>query len=288
VLGGLLEEILKILGLGTPFIYAMAAYGLFHFLEEKASDEAKAALTGWLRPETFKKESVAIAISEIFDRIYHAPLLSWNSFFRSAVISTAVTALFWIEMQITERRAFDLNIPFIWLSLFTIIISDYCSLFFLRKWVSVQWKSPIRALINGALIAGGIVTAFFLVRYVVYLAALEAYLAWDLPIDLARKVMTVEHALWVDISYVVANPLGSNSFRETLIAPALAVHIWLLLLAFGITVLKLAHTFAWSIEKMEWFLKDGKLHPLEAVGYVAAGATFVVSTTIVVLGHFLS
>ena len=36
-----MEELLKLLGLTTPFIWA-AAYGLFHWLDENASDKAKA------------------------------------------------------------------------------------------------------------------------------------------------------------------------------------------------------------------------------------------------------
>lgn len=266
----------------------MAAYGLFHFLDEKASDEAKAAITGWLRPETYKKEAVATAITEIFDRIYHAPLLSSKSFFRSTAISTTVTALFWMEMLIAEHRPFDLTIPYIWVSLLLIIISDYVSLFFVRRWVSARWTSPILALVSGAVIAGGIVLTFFFIRDIIYWAALEVYLVSDLPIDFTSKATIVLQELRGNVLSVFSDPLGPNSFRQSLIAPALAVHIWLLLFAFGIVVLQLAHTFVRSIEKMEWFLKDGKLHPLEAVGYVAAAAVFVVSTAISILGRILS
>ena len=39
-----MEELLKLLGFTTPLIYAGPAYALFHWLDEKASDEAKAAL----------------------------------------------------------------------------------------------------------------------------------------------------------------------------------------------------------------------------------------------------
>ena len=34
-----MEELLKYLGFTTPLIYAAAVYGLFHWLDENASDE---------------------------------------------------------------------------------------------------------------------------------------------------------------------------------------------------------------------------------------------------------
>ena len=39
-----LEKLLEHSGYATPFMYAGLAYALFHWLDEKASDEAKAAL----------------------------------------------------------------------------------------------------------------------------------------------------------------------------------------------------------------------------------------------------
>jgi len=36
-----MEKLLEHLGYATPFIYAAAAYGLFAWLDENASDEAK-------------------------------------------------------------------------------------------------------------------------------------------------------------------------------------------------------------------------------------------------------
>ena len=40
-----LTEVLKLLGLTTPFIYAAASYRFFHWLDQKASGPAKEAFS---------------------------------------------------------------------------------------------------------------------------------------------------------------------------------------------------------------------------------------------------
>src|SRR5215469_16409660 len=77
-----MEELLKFLGFTTPLIYAGAAYGLFHWLDENASDEAKAALARTMLFKDYKNEQVASALVEVFDRIYTYPLLRRRAFFR--------------------------------------------------------------------------------------------------------------------------------------------------------------------------------------------------------------
>jgi hypothetical protein len=82
-----LAEILKALGFTTPFIYAAATYGFFHWLDKKASGPAKRAISGWLEPREYDRAAVAAAIVELFDRVYTRPLLRWFAFVRSALIT---------------------------------------------------------------------------------------------------------------------------------------------------------------------------------------------------------
>jgi hypothetical protein len=63
-----LSEVLKLMGFTTPFVYAAAVYGLFHYLDKKASGAAKKAISGWLQPKEYDKAAVAAAMVEIFDR----------------------------------------------------------------------------------------------------------------------------------------------------------------------------------------------------------------------------
>ena len=56
--------------------------------------------------------------------------------------------------------------------------------------------------------------------------------------------------------------------------PALAVFVWLLLFALGILTARLLTALSWIVGRTQ-FLKEGKEHPLKAIGYVAAVAVFL-------------
>src|SRR5271169_4566309 len=65
-----MEKLLEHFGYATPFIYAAAAYGLFYWLDENASEEAKKALASTMKLKSVDSEQVAAAIVEVFDGIY--------------------------------------------------------------------------------------------------------------------------------------------------------------------------------------------------------------------------
>ena len=95
----LLEKLAEHFGFVAPFGYAAAAYGLFHWLDENASDEAKAALARTMLFKDYKNEQVASALVEVFDRIYTYPLLRWRAFFRSLLFTTVVSAILLFEVH---------------------------------------------------------------------------------------------------------------------------------------------------------------------------------------------
>jgi hypothetical protein len=86
-----MEELVKQLGITT--VYATATYAFFHWLDENASDEAKAALARTMSFKDYKSEQVASALVEVFDLIYTYPLLRWRAFFRSLLFTTVVTLI---------------------------------------------------------------------------------------------------------------------------------------------------------------------------------------------------
>jgi hypothetical protein len=47
-----MDELFKLIGLGTPFVYAGATYAFFHWLDVNASDEAKEAISRLLKLNT--------------------------------------------------------------------------------------------------------------------------------------------------------------------------------------------------------------------------------------------
>jgi len=66
----MLGVFLKYAGLAVPFIYAAATYGIFRFLDKKASGQAKKAISTWIGSANIDKQQSAAVALEIFDRIY--------------------------------------------------------------------------------------------------------------------------------------------------------------------------------------------------------------------------
>src|SRR5947209_17686947 len=95
---GWLNEVLKLLGFTAPFVYAAATYGVFHWLDKKASGAAKHTLTMRLQSAIPTRELVANFTVEVFDKIYTYPLFRWRAFWRSAAITTLVCLLVWLEL----------------------------------------------------------------------------------------------------------------------------------------------------------------------------------------------
>ena len=56
--------------------------------------------------------------------------------------------------------------------------------------------------------------------------------------------------------------------------PAMTVFVWLPLLGVSILLIRLIEPITWAVGKTQWFLKDGKEHPLEAIGMVASVIVF--------------
>jgi hypothetical protein len=73
----------KLLGLGTPFVYASATYGVFHYLDGRASGQAKQAISGWFKPLEYDAPALSAAMVELFDRLYTTPLFGWRAMLRS-------------------------------------------------------------------------------------------------------------------------------------------------------------------------------------------------------------
>jgi hypothetical protein len=92
-----MDELFKLIGLGTPLLYATGTYGLFHWLDTSASDEANAALFRLISLREYDKAKVSLAIIEIFDKVYSYPLLTWRALLRSAIITLSVSALYMYE-----------------------------------------------------------------------------------------------------------------------------------------------------------------------------------------------
>jgi pimeloyl-ACP methyl ester carboxylesterase len=114
------SEALKLLGFGTPFIYAVATYGAFHYLDRKASEDAKQTISSWFTPLEYGTADVSSAMIELFDGLYTKPLFGWRAMLRSSCISFLLLAFFTYEF---------IPVPITSIELFTVF--GFCS--FLRQ-----------------------------------------------------------------------------------------------------------------------------------------------------------
>jgi hypothetical protein len=254
------EEALKLLGLGTPFIYAAGTYGFFHYLDTQASAKAKKAIAGWLKPLEYDRAAVAAAMVEIFDRLYTRPLLGWRAAMRSAAFTIILTSIFVYELcggdlRLIMRVLADWDI--VTVQLLTNLVSDYLSLFFVRGFLVIGGNRPIVALVGGSLLGMCVVVLFGYARQVAVM------------IILVPLFLKIQDLLWyAAISFVYAD-------EKLFSLPALAVHLWLPLFGFGLLCVHGLNYALRAVGGMQWFLKRGNDHPLDAVGYVLAAIVFV-------------
>jgi hypothetical protein len=172
--------------------------------------------------------------------------------------------------------------PFWWalsLGLTANIISDYVSLFFIRHWLGAAGRTPIRALFVAPLVGAVIILLVYFAKSLVWVTAVPSdTLATDLYRGMQLDFWKIVHIAFLEISA----ELGRLRSHGMLLG-ALAVHLWLPLFALGMLSIKALNSFVWAISFMRWFLKQGRQHPYEAVGHVAAVIVFVVSALIHVL-----
>jgi hypothetical protein len=263
-----MEELLKLLGFTTPLIYAGAAYAFFHWLDENASDEAKAALTRTMRWKDYKSEEVASALVEVFDRIYTYPLLRWRAFWRSLMFTTIVSEI-WVfewsrEIMLNGHAERWKAVLVFWL--FN-VFSDYLALFVVRPVLIRSGKKPVIGLTLGTVSGAAIVLVAYLLRKLL----LELFVRFG-KLRSGELGYLVEHYLWT-IRWDFTHQLGDALI--VMFLPALLVFSWLPLFAFGIVIARLLTPLSWIVGRTQWFLKEGKEHPLKAIGYVAAVVVFL-------------
>jgi hypothetical protein len=258
-----MKELLEYLGFTAPFIYAAAAYGFFHWLDENASDEAKVALARTMRFKDYKNQHVASALVEVFDRIYTYPLLHWRAFLRSLLFTTVVSAIFEFEANGRELPeywrwiliGFLFNVP-----------SDYLSLFVIRPLLIRSGTKPVISLTLGTMSGAAIVLALDILRRIVLLLTYPQSGYGQIVLDLAYLPRLLWEGLGPSLTWF--------SILFFLLA-ALAVFGWLPLFALGILTARVLTPLSWIVGRTQWFLKEGNEHPLKAIGYVAAVAVFV-------------
>lgn len=255
-----LDGILKAIGLATPFLYAWGAYQLFHWLDKKASDPAKNALAGTLKIMEYDNKHVASALLEVFDRIYSKPLLHWRALVRSVIFTVVVSVIYGYEVGVLREMLGPHLLP----SFLVNAISDYVALFLIRRWLLFCGRRPILALTSGTILGGLVVLLGAVVRTFITIVMGAGW-------NLTSMIDTEYREFWFTITIGVTRMLAFVS------VPAVIVFAWLPLFATAILVIRALHPIAAAVGGVQWFLKGGKEHPLEAIGYVAAAIVFPIA-----------
>jgi hypothetical protein len=246
------EEFFDLLGLGVPFYLAAATYGVFSWADSNASDEATQVISSWLHGRSKHKPDLGNLIISAFDRIY---TLTVRAFRRSAAISSVIWVLVYLipwliglpqhwdyVMLVTppEVRFVPTMLLLFTMILFTIILVDYLSLLFVRRFLAWARIYPITASLTSSI-------------------ELES-LYWSL--------VSSQFAVFGD----AMPPLLPTFF--VVMRPAFIIYLWLPLFALSSLVVRLVYLLFRAVEWAQWFLKQGDAHPLKAIGLVATIIVF--------------
>jgi hypothetical protein len=132
------------------------------------------------------------------------------------------------------------------------VFTDYLSLFVIRRVLIRSGTKPVIGLVLGTASGAAIVYAAILLR------------AFATLYELCGPALAACFGFF-----------GGGFLDPFFVWPALAVFVWLPLFALGILVARLLTPLSLIVGKTQWLLKEGKEHPLKAIGYVAAVIVFI-------------
>jgi len=293
------SEAFKLLGFSTPFIYASATYGLFHYLDSNASEEAKQAISSWLKPLEYRLAAVSEAMVEVFDRLYTRPLLGWRAFMRSALFTICMTAVFVYEFGLlstgndsnTSLMTLMTGVRQVWawpiivVGLLANVVCDYIALFIIRPFLIFGKRRPILASLLAPIAGISIVlAAYYGVAKAVIFFVVQDFTTQALKTGICEDLIVTSRleegpcAAFVD---EVASASALYGRLQRVLRPAaFVVHLWLPLLALCVMFLRSLNYFRFAVGGVQWFLNRGREHPLDAIGTVAAILIFIATAII--------
>lgn len=257
--------------LTTPLMYAAMVFGFFHWLDMKTSGSAKTAISSWINSIHIDKAKGSQVAVEVFDRIYTVPLWGWRAVLRSIFFTTIMTlivvpqvysGMWWLWRVVPSDITTEWTVRII-----ANYTADYAALYVIRRWLMLGGRHPLIASFSGPLIGLVIILLLYTVTDVV---------RFSLQTQSFHPIYLLQGA-WNWILFLGNVHIGSTF---ALFASALAVHIWLPLFATGVILAQGLNAFLRASGWMQWFLKRGKDHPLDAIGTVAAVVVFVITSTL--------
>lgn len=279
-----MDKIFELIGLGAPFAAALATYQLFNFLDQKASPEAMSAIAAWTDGRKYERLDLSNAVLNGFDHLYGTPLFSIRALIRSSAFSLIGIVIYQFAFAVAEVHSLRLSYlrdfpEIIRYYVPPIIVSDYLSLFVVRKCLSWMragiWVSILLALATA-------IAMFYLTAVIIQI---EPYLFVP-PFSLHEIKVAVE--FWANVMIVAATSIRYIYYGDVwkIIIPALFVHLWLVLFVIGATANSGIRRFFQGVTLARWFLKRGDEHPLEAVGMIMSIVVLVVMSFAVAIQRF--
>jgi hypothetical protein len=299
VMKGLVDAI----GLGTPFYLASATYGFFHWLDRNASLQANRAISAWLSGRPYSVIDVRGPIVAAFDRLYTSPLFRWRALGRSAAISTLAVFIYvcfqyyihpyWRFMLSVYVMAMALSgeiflnhlnlisyfqfIVVSWITL-SVIISDYASLFIVRRSLLIAKNHPIPSILL-SIACGMFVVSMVLLGLYLFICFIGAIvhlkIIYPNPFAPSEFFWPLVRKMSLDYFELV---MFSKDFQQPWIIflpPGFFVYSWLFLLGFGAIGVRVLYSIFRAVAWAQWFLRQGDRHPLQAIGMVAGVIVFV-------------
>jgi hypothetical protein len=142
------------------------------------------------------------------------------------------------------------------------VVSDYCSLFFVRYWLVVAGKKPLFISFLVAPVVGVFgVWLLYITLDVTRYSIMTRSFEWVYPLQ-----GTYQYLTWFQ---------NRNSSNYFLTVSALVVHLWLPLFALGVIFARGINALRFATTWVQWALKNGSKRPFQAIGILAAAIVFV-------------
>jgi hypothetical protein len=313
----MMDELARLLGLGSPFVIAAATYGVFHSMDGIASPRANALVSNWIRVQPINAPAVIehgraawiLLFSFTFDWAFGSELFSWRRVARSWAISSIVVivvTLMWGVIRpgqffaLFDRADHDLKTVFagvVFSAYLFNLIPDYISAVQTQYFVRVARDNKLNVLQTVGILIADIAckTVIFMIFYCVAVMMLFGLLytwfkdireVWD-----ALAFANLEAITWFlrygpNLSVEKPGNPSIGIFYYSTFFPS--VWLWLLIVSLGsFRALNWAvPAFFQTTSFAQWFIKRGDERPFEAIGLIAGAIVFVVTVLWQVMSDF--
>lgn len=207
-----------------------------------------------------------------FDALYTTPLFRLQALVRVTVISGSLTlAMILASLSILRQLPSSTESIIIVLSsiLFTNILSDYISLFVVRRWLvlsknSAQTSALLAPVIGAIIIAFCYIFAFHLQFYYKRFLFYDAFIyPWLYGTTISRDAHEFYDA-FQNLLFLFME------FYLFFVWPTVIIHLWLPLMLFGVLTIRALRFLFGAVGLTQSFLRNGDEHPLKAIGFIAA------------------